>query len=464
MRLLNSLSGRFLLLTAVFVMLAEILIFVPSIARFREDFLINRIERAHIASLALLADDMISGDLEGELLRNAGVYNVVLRRDASRQLVLSSLIQGAVGASYDLRDATAFDLIRDAMARLTNPAPSAIRVMGTPPQMGGQLIEVTLDSQELRSAMIDYGLRILFLSLVISVITAGLLFLAVQCYLVRPIKRVVGHMLSYAEAPEDTRRVIRPSAAVTELREAEESLQSMQTQLTGALRQKEHLAQLGSAVAKVSHDLRNILTSAQMFMDRIETSEDPAVKRLAPKLVTSISRAVNRCESTLAYGKAEEPAPTLTRFQLADIVNDVFENERLATAGSEVRFTIDLPPAMTVRADQEQLYRVIANLVRNARQAIIASGQPGTVHVSAEETDDGWLISISDTGPGMPRTARDNLFKPFQGRGSKGGAGLGLTISAELVRGHGGTLTLAATGEEGTTFHISLPRGDILSR
>ena len=66
--MLKSLSGRFLFLTIVFVMLSQVLIFVPSIAQFRADFLIMRIERAQIASLALLADDMISTDLEKELL------------------------------------------------------------------------------------------------------------------------------------------------------------------------------------------------------------------------------------------------------------------------------------------------------------------------------------------------------------------------------------------------------------
>ena len=88
--MLNTLSGRFLILTTVFVMLAEVLIFVPSISRFRQDYLEDRLERAQIASLALLADDMIESSLERELLENAGVYNVVLRRDEMRQLVLSS--------------------------------------------------------------------------------------------------------------------------------------------------------------------------------------------------------------------------------------------------------------------------------------------------------------------------------------------------------------------------------------
>jgi len=256
-----------------------------------------------------------------------------------------------VAATFDLRDATALTLIRDAMARLVDPEPETIRVIGNPFRDGGLLIEITLDTTELRAAIIDYGVRILILSAVISIVTAGLLFLAVRVLLVKPIKGVVGHMQSYAKAPEDARRVIKPSASVTELREAEEALQSLQTQLTQALKQKERLAQLGGAVARVSHDLRNILTSAQLFTDRIEMSEDPTVKRMAPKLVNSIARAVSLCESTLAFGRAEEPAPQLTLFNLAELVSDVLDSERLAIGEFDLSLSEDVPGNLMVRAD-----------------------------------------------------------------------------------------------------------------
>ena len=459
--MINSLSGRFLILTVIFVMLAEVLIFVPSIARFREEFLITRLERAQIASLVLLADDEVNPDLQEELLRNAGVFNVVLRRDEARQLILSSPVPTPVSTTFDLRDAPALTLIRDALTRLANPEPEVIRVIGRPVRMGGLLIEITLDSGDLRTAMIDYGLRILWLSLVISVITALLLFWAVHGFLVRPIRRVVGNMQAYAAAPEDARHVIEPSATISELREAEETLQSLQTQLTGALRQKEHLAQLGGAVAKVSHDLRNILTSAQLFTDRLGLSEDPRVQRMAPKLVNSLTRAVHLCESTLAYGKAEEPGPTLSRVRLADIMADVIDSERLSVGQSDVTFRSDVPADMMLRADAEQLYRVIANLVRNARQAIVNTGQPGDVTVTAGEDARAWIIRVRDTGPGLPPKAREHLFKPFQGGATKGGAGLGLTIAAELVRGHGGDLSLEHSDAHGTTFCFTLPKGNL---
>ncbi len=458
--MLNTLSGRFLILTTVFVMLAEVLIFVPSVARFREDYLLARLERAQIASLALLAEEMIDPDLEEELLQHAGVYNVVLRRDEARQLVLSSPIPGRIAATYDLRGASATELIGAALLRLVTPENQIIRVIGAPVRDAGRLIEVTMPSAPLRAAMLDYGLRILILSAVISVVTASLLFMAVRAILVRPIKHLVGAIQTYAAAPEDARRIIRPEATIRELREAETALQSLQTQLTHALKQRERLAQLGGAVAKVSHDLRNILTSAQLFTDRIEMSEDPIVKRMAPKLVNSIARAVSLTESTLAFGKAEEPPPSLTRVKLAQIVGDVLEAERLAVGDADVSFSEDVPASMTLRADPEQLYRALSNLVRNARQAITGAGQPGEINVSAYEDEVFWTIEVSDTGPGMPPKAQEHLFQPFQGGARKGGSGLGLAIAADLMRGHGGGVALKRTGPEGTVFAITLPKGD----
>lgn len=461
MGFLKSLSGRFLILTVVFVMLAEVLIFVPSIARYREDFLMDRLERAQIASLALLANDEISNELQEELLQNAGVFNVVLRRDEARQLMLSAPMPSPIVDTFDLRDAPPLELIGDAVTRLARTEPEMIRVIGDPSQMGGLLIEVTLLTDDLRAAMVDYGLRILLLSAMISVVTAALLYFAVRGFLVRPIASVARHMTRYAEAPEDANRVITPRSTTTEIRQAEEALLSLQTQLTSSLRQRERLAQLGGAVAKVSHDLRNILTSAQLFTDRIEMSKDPAVKRMAPKLVNSIARAVHLCESTLAYGKAEEQPPTLGRFALIDVVSDVIESERLAVGDTDVSFAEDVPTGLVLRADHEQLYRVIANLVRNARQAIVNSGKPGEIAIAGQETSEAWLIRVSDTGPGLPTKARDHLFQPFHGGATKGGTGLGLSIAAELIRGHGGTLELESTDETGTVFCVTLPRGGL---
>lgn len=456
----RTLSGRFLLLTLIFVLLAEVFILVPAISRFREDYILTRLERAQIASLALLASDgAISDKLAEELLLTAGVFNVVLRRDEVRELVLSSPVPGAVVGVFDLRNPSAFALMRDGLVAMFAQDNTVVRLIGDPVQEAGLLLEVTMDTGPLRDALWEYAQRILWISLLISLATGALLFFSVQRLIVTPIRRVIDSMAAYAKAPEDARKIIAPNSRVTELRDAEQALHNLQEDLTQALRQKERLAQLGGAVARISHDLRNILATATLVADRIESSSDPAVTRAAPKLLNSLNRAVNLCESTLAFGKAEEPPPRLSQFALRPLAEELVETEQEtnANAAMPVEFLIDIPPTLTLRADSEQVFRVLSNLVRNARQAIEATGKSGTIELSARDTDEGSVIRVIDTGPGLPKRAREHLFAAFQGGARKGGIGLGLVIAAELVRGHGGQLEMVRTGDEGTEFRITLP-------
>jgi signal transduction histidine kinase len=455
----NTLSGRFLILTIVFVMLAEVLIFVPSIARFRLDYLNKRIERAQIASLALLADDMLAPELEAELLQNAGVYNVVLLRNETRQLVLSSALPSPVSDTYDLRNPRITTLISDALYEVTRADDRIIRAVGLPKLDGGDLIEITLDAGPLQHAMRDYGLRILWLSAIISIFTALLLNIVVRWVIVRPISYLGRSMREYEKAPQDARRIIQPRASVIELHEAEIALASLQSELSAALRQRQRLAQLGEAVAKVSHDLRNILSTVQLLSDRLEESDDPAVKRLAPKLVRSVSRAVALSENTLAFGRAQEPTPQLQRCDVGEIIDDVVTQETLATETAEhIEFKV-ICHVNELRADPEQLYRILQNLIRNARQAFATS--QGQIEIVVGEDDANWTIIVRDNGPGLPPKAVEHLFHPFSGGTKREGSGLGLAIAHELVVGHGGTLGLEDNSDNGACFKITLPKGEI---
>ena len=455
----NTLSGRFLILTIVFVMLAEVLIFVPSIARFRLDYLNTRIERAQIASLALLADDMLAPELEAELLQNAGVYNVVLLRNETRQLVLSSALPSPVSDTYDLRNPRITTLISDALYEVTRADDRIIRAVGLPKLDGGDLIEITLDAGPLQHAMRDYGLRILWLSAIISIFTALLLNIVVRWVIVRPISYLGRSMREYEKAPQDARRIIQPRASVIELHEAEIALASLQSELSAALRQRQRLAQLGEAVAKVSHDLRNILSTVQLLSDRLEESDDPAVKRLAPKLVRSVSRAVALSENTLAFGSAQGPTPQLQRCDVGEIIDDVVTQETLAIETAEhIEFKV-ICHVNELRADPEQLYRILQNLIRNARQAFGTS--QGQIEIVVGEDDANWTIIVRDNGPGLPPKAVEHLFHPFSGGTKREGSGLGLAIAHELVAGHGGTLGLKDNSENGACFKITLPKGEI---
>ena len=455
----NTLSGRFLMLTVIFVMLAEVFIFVPSVARFRVSYLQERLELAQLASLALLAtpDDMITQELADELLENAEVLNIVLRRNEMRELILSKPLTIEIYETYDLRDAGAFELIRDALICLFVRKDEVVRIIGRPVKGAGIEIETTLQLLPLRKAMIEYGKNIFLLSLLISISSSAMLFFAVRYLLVRPISRLVNNMTRYQANPEDVTRVMRPTSKVKEVRAAQDALHDLQTQLSAHLKQKERLAQLGEAVAKISHDLRNVLTTTQLLTDRIEMVKDPVVVRVAPKLVSSVDRAIRLCEHTLNFGKAEEPAPDIACFLLASLVEEIIEAEDLRISGQSVRIKTDIPAGLNIWADREQMFRVIGNLVGNARQAIVASGQGGEILIRAVSVNDGTEILVIDTGPGLPQRAQDKLFQPFQGSVRKGGTGLGLAIAAEIVRGHGGDLKLVETSDKGTSFRVFLP-------
>jgi hypothetical protein len=355
-------------------------------------------------------------------------------------------------------------MIVDALARmLTGGDSDVIRVIGAPTGLGAEAIEITLDSGPLKAAMIDYGWRILRLSLIISIITAAMIFVAVRRFVVSPLMAVIENVKAFQENPEDPARIIRPSSRLGEVADAEQALAEMQEDVLTALRERSRLASLGEALAKISHDLRNMLSTGHLMADRLEMSRDPLVARTLPKLIASLDRAISLCQRTLDYGGAEETAPELRQVRLRALAREVAEGLGLdIDAGSGpgsggVRCRIDIPEQHTVLADPEQLYRVLANLMRNAAEAISAGGGRGEIGVEIAGVDGEQVIRVQDTGPGMPAKALENLFKPFRGGMRRGGAGLGLAIAQELVRAHGGELELISSTTGGTEFEIRLP-------
>ncbi len=459
MSFFRSLSGRLLLVTIAVVMIVEIIIFVPSVARYRLDYLTERVRRAEIAALTVLAapDGMIHPELEKELLHKSETLNVVVGRDGIRQLVLVRQGLGPVMATYDLRDPPVTDLVLDALNRTISAEEGIIRVVAYAPADMGQLMEVTIESAPLRAAMRDYGLRILNLSMVISVITAVMIFLVMRWVVVRPITQVTDNVTRFSENPEDPSRVIRPTSRVGEIADAERALAQMQTDVLAALKTKARLASLGEAVAKISHDLRNILTTTHLLADRLGSSNDPIVARTGPKLIASLDRAISLCQSTMAYGKADEAPPEPKHILLADLIDEVVDGLSLM-AQEQVSIDQCISPGLVVVADPEHLHRVFGNIARNAIEAIRATGKNGTITISATEDQDIVEILLADNGPGMPAKAIDHIFKPFQGSTRREGTGLGLAIASELITAHGGTIELISSTTAGTTFRIRLPR------
>lgn len=460
MTVLRSLSGRLLVLTVLVVMLVEVVIFVPSVARFRLDYLSERLVRAEIAALSVLAapDEMVSEELQRRLLEKTGALNIALVREGRRTLVLSRDDMAEISATFDLRDPGVGELIVDALARLFSAdGEVVIRVIGRASDLDAEAIEITLDARPLRAEMVAYGWRILRLSLIISIITAAIIYLAVRMVVVAPLMRVIGSIKAFRENPEDPARIIRPTSRIGEVAEAERALAEMQQDVQQALRERARLASLGEALAKISHDLRNMLATGHLMADRLEMSSDPHVARILPKLIGSLDRAIALCQRTLDYGRAEEAPPEPRRVRLRALADEVAEGLGLGDGTGPARFVNAVPEEATVLADPEQLYRVLSNLIRNAAEAIAAAARPGEIRVTLEAGEGEQVIRVRDTGPGMPARAMENLFRPFRGGTRRGGAGLGLAIAAELVRAHGGRLELVASTTEGTEFAIHLP-------
>ena len=463
-RAMRGLSGKLLILTIVFVMMGEVLIYVPSIANFRVHWLQDRLGAARIASLVLEAtpDQIVSDDLTAELLENAGARTVALKRGPARLLVLRGPDRFEIDRHFDLRETRIFELIWDALEALVAGDGRTIRVVAEAPSRAGDIIDIVISETPLRAAMFRYSFNILTLSIILSILTAALVFLTMSWFLVRPMRRFTGSMISFSRNPEDPERIIRPSGRPDEIGVAERELARMQNELAATLQQKSHLAALGLAVSKISHDLRNMLTSAQLISDRLSAVEDPTVKRLAPKLLSSIDRAIDFCAHTLKYGRAQEAPPRRDRLALGDIVSEVFETAGAQfDAPSQVVWTNEVPADLIIDADRDHLFRVLMNLCRNAAQALENDADretagPACIKVTASREGSSVAIEVSDNGPGVPEEARAHLFQAFQGSVRPGGTGLGLAIAAELTRAHGGEINLLDSGA-GAVFAVTIP-------
>ncbi|HEX5958867.1 MAG TPA: HAMP domain-containing sensor histidine kinase [Hyphomicrobiaceae bacterium] len=463
-----GLSAKLLLLTLLFVMLAEVLIFVPSVANFRISWLSDRLTASRLAALA--AQDRREGSipqpLRSELLRTAQVRAVSWLRNSQHTLVLPPERPETISARYDLTAtsrtggfwgdvALRAHLIWDAMAVFFADDQRVVAVIGEP--VPGDKIMIVLPESALKAAMIRYGLNILGLSIIISVITAALVYLALNSMFVQPMTRITRNILSFSQNPEDASRIIEPSQRNDEIGIAERGLAHMQGELAHTLQQKNRLAALGLAVSKISHDMRNMLASAQLISDRLGSLPDPTVQRFAPKLISSLDRAINLCESTLRFGRAEEAPPRREPIALRALVSDVGDGLGLPREDG-IAWTIDVASDIYVDADRDQLYRVLSNLCRNALQALEQQegDDQGHIRVSGTRNGDCVVIDVHDNGPGVPEKARAHLFQAFQGAARQGGTGLGLAVAHELVTAHGGSIRLVEVGA-GTQFRIEIP-------
>ena len=486
-----GLSTKLLFFTVAFVMLAEVLIFVPSVANFRVTWLQDRLVAAHLAALAAEAaqNGEVPDKLRNQLLQTAKVRSIAVKKNDQRRMVLMSDLPAKIDAIVDLRHppdhrgffvefGTKLSQIWDVLHVFFVSSDRMLLVQGEADKAEGGYVEITVPEAPLRAAMVQYGVNVLFLSVIISIISAALVYLTLNNLLIRPMMRITNNMLRFSRRPEDTSRIIEPSGRRDEIGVAERELANMQSELSDMLQQKNRLAALGLAVSKINHDLRNMLASAQLISDRLGTLPDPTVQRFAPKLIASLDRAITFCNDTLSFGRTQEATPHRELFALRPLLSEVGDSLGLPCEG-RIDWQLNVEDALQIDADRDQLFRVLSNLCRNAVQAIEGQSQavliakapgadadrtangrervaPGQITITAWRVGRQVCIELSDNGPGIPPRARKNLFKAFQGSTRKGGTGLGLVIAKELVTAHGGVMELLDK-EAGAAFRFSIP-------
>jgi len=452
-RFAEGLSGRLFALTLGAILFTEFLIFIPSVSGLRTQWLQERVAAARIASLALEAAPMreVSDELSESLLRKAEVLAVAELEDEMRFQLLppAAPIEGPTRA-IDLRGSTMMGRSMAAISEYFAPDGEILIVTAEGPGEG-RILEIVLPQAPLKAALVAFAWRIAGLSLIIALVAAILIYAVLDLLVVRPMKRVTVSVEQFSKDPGGWTRRLSPTTRRDEIGRAQNALSGMEEAVADAFRQRAHLAELGSAVAKINHDLRNSLASAQLVSDVLAKSEDPRVKRAAPRLERALERAIELATATLDYGKA---APRSPRLQTVSVRTVLMEAADEALNGSDTVIANDVPADLSIESDPDHLYRIASNLLRNAAEAM---AQAGKSEARIQVVLEGGALVFRDNGPGLPEKAQTNLFKPFAGSSRANGTGLGLVIAYELAGALGGELTLLETGDAGTAFRLALP-------
>lgn len=457
----SGLSIKLIATIIAVILLVEIVVYLPSLANFRASWLDDRLRVGVVAARVLDAvpDVMaLPRNLTDRLLTSAGANAIVYRREGQSQLIeLANPVTPDVVVTADMRQRDLPSLIMGAIDTLLARPGRTLRIVGEG-DLDESLVELLMPERPLRQDMLAYSRQIVIVSLAIAAVTAVALYLLASYLFIHPVRRLTQNMLAFRQAPENGSLIITPSARRDEIGIAERELAAMEQDIFSMLRQRRHLADLGLAVAKINHDLRNTLTSAQLLSDQVATLDDPKVQRLAPRLVTTLDRAIGFAQSVLDYGRETTAPPVLAPVEIRSLVEDAAFDARLAGHPS-IAFTNNTPDTLVLKVDSGQLGRVLLNLMKNAREALEAAGTaiPGPeVSVTVADSEDGVTLSVIDNGPGLPPRARDNLFVAFEGSARAGGTGLGLAIAREIAEAHGGSLTLVDQ-PIGTRFDLFLP-------
>src|SRR3954471_19219484 len=426
-----GLSWRILGLVIAAILTAELLLFLPSIGRYRLGYLEQRIESGTLAALALDAttDNMVSDQVKRALLNHARVDAVVLVEPNKPRRALLNIAPRPDMPTFNLKERGALGLIWDALGAMTRDGAYYTRVGGESLRLPGAMVWIVVDELPMRIAMYDYSVRVLVLSIIIALFTAALLYLALRWLVIRPLQHLSGDMVAFRRDPEEARSDRLRAGRDDEIGVVDREFQNLQRELRASLRQKSRLAEVGAASNKINHDLRNMLSTARLLSDRLARSDDERTRALAPTILNTIDRAARLASDAIEYVR-DQRTPRLAPIDLADLVDEVgvaLQEQGEDSNPNIVRDWInEVAHNQAARADRDLLYRVFVNLGRNAFEA---GATAVTVRARANGAD--LAVDVCDNGPGVPQELADGVFRPFVTGGRAGGAGLGLAIARD---------------------------------
>ncbi len=399
----------------------------------------------------VMAEGELDSALRQRLLDFTDTHAVILRTGDTSTLVIGSTPK-AVDKTVRPASTSWFGCVRHAFDTLINGRGRLLRIVAPVEQNPGVGIEVVAPETPLAETMWRHSLRIGASAVAPFVAVGVLLFFVLQHQFVRPVTAIIERLAWFARNPQDKYPATPASNRRDEIGDLERGVLSMQGSLRALLQRRDREAALGASVSRINHDLRNVLQTAAVTSDRIRATQDPAVRKLVPLLVTAVERAVQICTRTLDYHRFGATPIKLAAVRLRDIAVEAGDSVAAIHAG-RIRWDIDVPGDLTVEVDREELFRALLNLAQNATEAM---PEGGTVSVRARRRTRHVLIEVEDDGPGLNAEVRAFFDRPLADT-VVNAHGLGLLIVREILAAHGGTFELGKTSSSGTRFLLKLP-------
>ena len=329
----RRLSSKLLLLTIGFVMLAEVLVFIPSVALYRQSWLSERAQQAGLLAQALtgVPDFEASEGLTRQFMQDTDVLFMAAKRDGATELLLGEPpLDARTMIAVDLRDPPRFPSLIVPFQDIFAKGNETLLVTASSPVEGQDRLELLIPRNKLGEALLEYLLNIFWLSVIIAIITGSLIYLSMSALIIRPVKDLAEDMTAFRVNP-DSRRTVRKARTKRkdEIGQLEREFVDMKQSQRAAFRQRERLAGLGLAVAKINHDLRNVLTSALLISDRLSMNPDEKMASMGERLTRTVERGIGLTEDVLSYSKAESADPqiqnTRIAFTIGEAAADVIE-------------------------------------------------------------------------------------------------------------------------------------------